>query len=167
MDLLYTPEITERTVKTMSDQQQLHTLAAKWNPIFRDTQVRCLEEDLGEDCERAGLSMDRGQAFREQFGDRAFYQSEGLGEIIEEVRDESMLASAIYAKWHFLTLWSQEDVLSPENRSWFQMALYRLSVLTCGGWKQSWVRQAQKENPVLQRVMMKTLEDYLKQHPEG
>ena len=153
----------------MAENQEINEFARKWNQAFRapETRERDVELGLPEDCRRLGFKMDCGEAFRKQYGDAAFSRPEALEKIADQIREEQVLGAAIYSKWRFITHWSQDSLLTEENRRWFQIAFYRLLLLTSGGWKKSWVRQAGQENPVLQKVMMKTLEDYLKQHPEG
>ena len=137
--------------------------------MFREGKTKEIEAEIGLErgCRDLGFQMDCGKAFQEKYGEQAFYHAEALETIADEIDDEMLLGSAIYSKWRYITHWSQQSLLSEENRKWFQSAFYRLSVLTGEDWKKSWSRQAQKENPLLQQVMMKTLEDYLNLHPEG
>ena len=153
----------------MAENKAICEFADKWNRKFRSPETSSAEVEckFGPECKKLGFQMDCGEAFRNQFGEKAFYNAAEFQKIADDIQDEMLLGSALFSKWRYCTHWTGEPILSDENRAWFREALYRLSVLTGEGWKKSWTRQAQKENPVLRDVMMKTLEQYLKKYPEG
>jgi len=74
--------------------------------------------------------MDCGHAFVEAYGD-AFNDFETLKKVIDNVMDVYLLGSAIYSKWRYYNHWaySGNEILEPENRAWFVLALERLSKL--------------------------------------
>ena len=73
-----------------------------------------------------------GNAFEDAFPDtNAFNDYKALDKIIEQVQDVSLLGSAIFSKWRYITHWSfGEQLLSAQNRPWFILAFGRLVALT-------------------------------------
>lgn len=86
---------------------------------------------MAVDCETLGFGMDCGHAFSEKYGTAA-YDTEELQRIIGQITDISLLGSAIYSRWRYFTHWaySGSEILAPENRAWFIIALCRLDELT-------------------------------------
>ena len=152
----------------MAENKQVSEFADKWYKVFKspNTSERDVDEAFGKDCAELGVSMDCGKAFQRQYGEQAFYDPAALDTIPDEVRDEVLLASAVYSKWRYITHWTQQSLLDSENRKWFALALDRLCIIFGESWAVSWSRDAQKEPPALQAMMMKTLEQYLQMHPE-
>lgn len=152
----------------MAEDKKLSRFADKWYRIFSDPQTgeREAEEAFGWDCAQQGLSMDCGNEFQKQYGEQAFYSAAVLDAVLGEVRDCQLLGSAVYSKWRYITHWTRQDLVSPENRRWFILALDRLRVLSGENWAESWEKAAGRENPVLQDIMMKTLQQYQLLHPE-
>lgn len=86
---------------------------------------------MADDCEALGFVMDCGNAFAKRYGD-AVSNVTVLDKIIDEVKDISLLGSAIYSRWRYFNHWaySAEEVLEPQNRTWFILALSRMAMLT-------------------------------------
>lgn len=57
---------------------------------------------------------------------------EALDRIIDNVMDIPLLGSAIYSQWRYFNHWaySGAEILEPENRAWFLLALERLIFIT-------------------------------------
>lgn len=87
---------------------------------------------MADDCVALEFEMDCGHAFSEKYGD-AGSNHESLNRIIDDIDDISLLSSAIYSQWRYFNHWaySGEEILEPENHSWFILALERLAELTC------------------------------------
>ena len=91
-----------------------------------------LKKGFGDECFALGFEMDCGNAFEAAFPDaNAFNDYKALDKIIEQVQDVSLLGSAIFSKWRYITHWSfGEPLLSARNRPWFILAFGRLAALT-------------------------------------
>ena len=125
-------KITEsRCVVTMIDMKSIHDYAVKWLEMFRDSDINYLALIERDDCAALGFKMDSGNAFAEKYG-RAVNDSKELAKIIDEVTDILLLGSAIYSQWRYFNHWaySGAEILEPQNREWFIIALSRLAVLT-------------------------------------
>jgi len=117
-------------VETM---QKICEFAAKWFEKFRDKNINYIElvdHYMADDCSALGFEMDCGHAFSEQYG-KASYDSEALDAVIGRITDIPLLGSAIYSRWRYFNHWaySGEEILEPQNRDWFTMALSRLGEL--------------------------------------
>ena len=118
----------------MAEMKQIHEFAAKWCDKFRDQNINYIElvdHCMADDCAALGFEMDCGHAFTEKYGD-AVSNSESLARIIDEVDDIPLLGSAIYSQWRYFNHWaySGAEILEPQNRAWFILALSRLTLLT-------------------------------------
>ena len=118
----------------MPKMDQIHAFAVKWCDKFRDQTIHYIElvdHYMADDCEALGFVMDCGNAFAKRYGD-AVSNATALDKIIDEVKDISLLGSAIYSRWRYFNHWaySAEEVLEPQNRTWFILALSRLAMLT-------------------------------------
>lgn len=118
----------------MNYQTQVYEFATKWLAKFRDqniSYVELVEHYLQEDCKALDFQMDCGQAFENEYGN-AVHNTEALDKIIDEVTDIKLLGSAIYSRWRYFNCWAYDaaEILLPENRSWFILALSRLAMLT-------------------------------------
>ncbi len=117
----------------MADMNQIYEFAVKWIDKFRDQKINYIElvdHYMADDCDVLGFEMDCGHAFEEAYG-AAVYNAKALDEIIDDVTDIPLLGSAIYSRWRYFNHWAYNaaDILSPENRSWFIVALGRLAML--------------------------------------
>ena len=117
----------------MADRNQVYAFALKWIDKFRDQKINYIElvdHYMGDDCAALGFEMDCGHAFEEVYG-AAVHNARALNKIIDDVTDVSLLGSAIYSRWRYFNHWAFDaaDILSPENRSWFIVALGRLALL--------------------------------------
>ena len=118
----------------MPKMDQIHVFAVKWCDKFRDQTIHYIElvdHYMADDCEALGFVMDCGNAFAKRYGD-AVSNVTALDKIIDEVKDISLLGSAIYSRWRYFNHWaySAEEILEPQNRTWFILALGRLAILT-------------------------------------
>jgi hypothetical protein len=57
---------------------------------------------------------------------------EALDRIIDDVTDIPLLGSAIYSQWRYFNHWAYNgaEILEPQNRAWFILALSRLVILS-------------------------------------
>ncbi len=118
----------------MADTKQIHEFAIKWCDKFRDQKINYIElldHYIADDCSDLGFEMDCGHAFSEKYGSAAS-SSDELDKIIDDVNDIPLLGSAIYSQWRYFNHWaySGEEILEPQNRAWFILALSRLAILT-------------------------------------
>lgn len=118
----------------MAEMKQIHEFAAKWCDKFRDQNINYIElvdHYMADDCAALGFEMDCGHAFTEKYGDAAS-NSDALDRIIDDVDDIPLLGSAIYSQWRYFNHWaySGAEILEPQNRAWFILALSRLALLT-------------------------------------
>lgn len=118
----------------MTDRAQIHEFAVKWCDKFRNQKINYIElvdHFMADDCVALGFEMDCGHAFAEKYGSAA-NNSNDLDKIIDEVDDISLLGSAIYSQWRYFNHWaySGEEILKPQNRAWFILALSRLALFT-------------------------------------
>lgn len=118
----------------MADMKQVHDFAIKWCDKFRDQKINYIElvdHFMADDCDALGFEMDCGNSFAETYGE-AVHNYEELDKIIDSVTDIKLLGSAIYSRWRYFNHWAYtgEEILEFKNRSWFILALSRLSLLT-------------------------------------
>lgn len=118
----------------MADMKQIHDFAVKWCDKFRDQNINYIElvdHYMADDCAALGFEMDCGHAFSEKYGNAA-NNHEALDRIIDDVTDIPLLGSAIYSQWRYFNHWAYTgaEILEPENRAWFILALSRLALLS-------------------------------------
>lgn len=118
----------------MEDLRPVREFAIKWIDKFRDQRIHYTEivdHYLADDCKELGFQMDCGHAFEEQYGEAAGTY-DGLNRIIDDVTDIKLLGSAIYSRWRYFNHWAYDaaEILLPENRAWFILALGRLAILS-------------------------------------
>ena len=118
----------------MPDKQQIHDFALKWLSKFQNENVNYLElvdYAFSDDCFAIGFEMDCGNAFQEKYG-QAINDCDALEKIIDEITDVSLLGSALHSQWRYFNHWadSASEVLEPDNRKWFVLALERLDSLS-------------------------------------
>ena len=118
----------------MTDMKQIHDFALKWCNKFRDQSINYIELVdywMADDCAALGFEMDCGHAFFEKYG-QAVNNFEALSGIIDDITDISLLGSAIYSQWRYFNHWAYTgaEILEPQNRAWFILALSRLIVLS-------------------------------------
>ncbi len=118
----------------MADMRQIHDFAVKWCDNFRDQNINYIElvdHYMADDCDALGFEMDCGHAFSEKYGNAA-NNYEALDRIIDDVTDIPLLGSAIYSQWRYFNHWAYTgaEILEPENRAWFILALSRLALLS-------------------------------------
>lgn len=118
----------------MADMKQIHDFAVKWCDKFRDPNsnyIELVDHFMGDDCASLGFEMDCGHAFSEKYG-QASSNHEILNRIIDDVTDTHLLGSAIYSRWRYFNHWAYDgaEILEPENRAWFILALNRLALIS-------------------------------------
>lgn len=118
----------------MTDMKAIHEFAVKWCDKFRDQKINYIElvdHFMADDCAALGFEMDCGHAFEAQYGS-AVYDHAALDRVIDDVDDIPLLGSAIYSRWRYFNHWaySGSEILEPENRAWFILALSRLANIT-------------------------------------
>lgn len=118
----------------MADMKSIHEFAEKWCDKFRDQKINYIElidHFMADDCAALGFEMDCGHAFEERYG-QAVHDHEALDRIIDDVDDIPLLGSAIYSRWRYFNHWAYRgsEILEPENRAWFILALSRLANIT-------------------------------------
>lgn len=114
--------------------KQIHDFAVKWCDKFRDQNINYIElvdHDMADDCAELGFEMDCGHEFSEKYGNAA-NNHEALDRIIDDVMDIPLLGSAIYSQWRYFNHWAYTgaEILEPNNRAWFILALSRLALLS-------------------------------------
>ena len=100
---------------TVPDMKQIHDFTVKWCDKFRDQNINYIElvdHWMADDCVALGFEMDCGHAF--------------------SVTDIPLLGSAIYSQWRYFNHWAYDaaEILAPQNRAWFILALGRLVLLS-------------------------------------
>lgn len=118
----------------MPDMKQIHDFAVKWCDKFRDQNINYIDlvdHFMADDCAALGFEMDCGHAFSEKYG-QAANNYEALDRIIDDVTDIPLLGSAIYSQWRYFNHWAYDaaEILEPQNRAWFILALSRLALLS-------------------------------------
>ena len=114
--------------------KQIHDFAVKWCDKFRDQNINYIElvdHYMADDCAALGFEMDCGHAFSEKYSNAA-NNHEALDRIIDDVTDITLLCSAIYSQWRYFNHWAYTgaEILEPQNRAWFILALSRLAMLS-------------------------------------
>lgn len=117
----------------MAEMKKVREFAVKWYRKFKDPKINYLElvdHFMADDCAALGFEMDCGHAFSEKYG-KATNDFEALERVIGQITDIPLLGSAIYSQWRYFNHWaySGEEILEPQNRAWFTIALSRLGEL--------------------------------------
>lgn len=116
-------------------RKRLHEYAVRFYDLYTDPQTEEHEVEAGfpELCASLGLRMDSGRRFISAYSQGAFDRSSDLRGMAGSIKDVELLGSAIFSKWRYITHWTNEDLLTDENRLWFCIAFDRLSQLTEAG----------------------------------
>lgn len=118
----------------MADINLIHEFAVKWRNKFTNRNINYIgpaDHSMADDCAALGFVMDCGSAFSEKYGNAAS-NSGALNKIIGEVDEVLLLGSAIYSRLsHFdQGACSDAEIMEPQNRDWFIIALTRLEELS-------------------------------------
>lgn len=118
----------------MTVVKQIHDFAVKWCDKFKDQNINHIElvdHCMADECAALGFEMDCGNAFERVYGN-AMYNCDDLDKVIDNITDIPLLGSAIYSRWRYFNHWAYdgEEILKPQNRSWFILALNRLASLS-------------------------------------
>lgn len=105
----------------------------KWLNKFLDettNYIELVDHYMADECKALGFEMDSGASFTEKYGHQAG-NIDVFCHIIDQVTDISILGNAIYSSWRYFNHWaySAKEILYPENRQWFIVALIRLGEL--------------------------------------
>jgi len=117
----------------LASNKDVHDFAIRWldkyhNPSSIEQDV---ENGFGDQCRSLGFEMDGGKAIKEAYPKAdPLSDSAALQSIINKITDVSILGSAIFSNWRFITHWCETGLLTPDNRDWFISALSRLAELT-------------------------------------
>ena len=119
----------------MANKENIEQFVEKWIAKFHNPDVNYLElveHHMGDECAALRFEMDCGHAFVDKYGE-AFNNVRALRKIIDQIDDSALLGSAIFSKWRYFNHWaySGDEILSPENKEWFIVALTRLKELDC------------------------------------
>jgi hypothetical protein len=102
--------------------------------IYSDLSIvdeREARDTFADACFALGFEMDCGQALEEAYPDKnALYDYPAMEKIVNDIDDISLLGSAIFSKWRYITHWGQSDLFSAENRPWFIAIFRRLEHLS-------------------------------------
>ena len=114
--------------------KQIHSFAAKWINKFLDAKTNYIElvdYYMADDCKALGFIMDMGSSFDEKYKTKPGNIS-ALYSIIDQVTDISVLGNAIFSVWRYFNHWAYEaeEIMEPQNREWFIIALLRLGELS-------------------------------------
>lgn len=121
-------------VDLVADEKLICSFANKWLEKFEDRNISYLEiidGTMGDECKTLGFEMDCGRAFTEKYGD-AINNHNALCKMTKDITDIYLLGSAIFSKWRYFNHWaySGAEILEPQNREWFLIALNRLHLLS-------------------------------------
>lgn len=126
-------------IKPTTLYTRIHTFSVNWCEKFNNAEIdyyqfidpKSGEPNMADDMHSLGFNMDCGHAFIAAY-ENAFYNEKDLHRVINQINDIALLGSAIYSKWRYYNHWaySGAEILEPENRTWFILALSRLADLT-------------------------------------
>ena len=119
--------------KAIAERSAIHAFAIKYRNMYLNpkTNERDVEVQFADECIDLGFEMDCAKAFCETYSNSAFYSTEGLLKVIDNIDDVQILGSGILSKWRYVTHWSMgEDLLDLNNRTWLIAALFRLAEIT-------------------------------------
>lgn len=117
----------------MKNQEEIYRFAMKYLRLYTNPKTTELDvfEGFSEQCFAFGFEMDCGNRFIERFGTNAFYEIDGLEQIIGDVDEISLITSAIFSHWRYVTHWSYcEHLLDENHRTWMATAFERLAEMT-------------------------------------
>ncbi len=114
--------------------KQIHSFATKWLNKFLDAKTNYIElvdHYMADDCRALSFTMDMGSSFKNKYKVAAGLTS-SLYNVIDQVTDISVLGNAIYSRWRYFNHWAYDakEIMEPENREWFIIALLRLGELS-------------------------------------
>lgn len=129
----------QNPISYIEPKSPMRLFAKKWCDKFRIAETNYYEfidpkdgePDMGAEMRELGFKMDCGNAFMSVYGN-AINDEKELRKIIDCIHDVELLGSAIYSKWRYYNHWaySGAEILEPQNRKWFILALRRLAELT-------------------------------------
>ena len=116
----------------MAKNEQVNNFAIKYYKLYLNPKIAEQEVDTGfaELCRNLGFEMDLGESLIKRYGNAAFYHSNALDKVIENVDDVAMLGNAILSKWRYITHWAQSSLLETDNKEWFIKAFKKMADIT-------------------------------------
>ncbi len=116
--------------------KEIHAFSLKWYNRFLSSEANYeefIEPEMGEECRELEFEMDCGNAFMDIYGE-AIHNASELESIIGQVSDVFLLGSAVFSRWRYFNHWAYQgsEILMPENKKWFLIALKKLASLTEG-----------------------------------
>lgn len=116
------------------DLGAINNFAKKWLNIFQDPQTcyqDLLDNELGPDCYKLNFEPDILPYLAISYKDMVTSYKD-LEKYIHYITFPDTIGSIIYSRWVSLnkSLHNKEEVLNPENRSWFILALKRLLIIS-------------------------------------
>ncbi len=114
---------------------QIHAFAVKWYNKFCDKDInyiQLVDHYLADDCTALGFKMcPCNTDFSDAYG-RAVSYTKDFYATQDRITDIPLLGSGIYSWWRYYNHWAHtgEEILEPENRAWFIIALNHLMTLT-------------------------------------
>ena len=109
---------------------KLQNFAKKYLALYenRITTEHDVCESFADECFNLKINMDCGKEFEVATGVKLI--SDAATEAIISLNDSTLLASAIFSRWRYITHWSEsESCLDKHNKEWFILAFRRLSEL--------------------------------------
>ena len=110
-----------------------YIFSEKWIRMFKGPLSNSIEieKDFGDECFKLQFEMDSGHRLQTMYPEyNAMASLRGLKTVMLDINDIELLGTALFSKWREITHWSQENILSEENREWFISALSRLKELS-------------------------------------
>ena len=110
--------------------QQISRFARGWIQRYErcDESICDGSTAFGSDCLACGFRMDEGKEFLRRYPGIAESERD-LEACFHQISDVDVLGSGIYSCWEHIRSIRPEDLLIPENREWFLLALRRLEQL--------------------------------------
>jgi hypothetical protein len=116
--------------RAFASNSDIHKFATFWIYIFQNSTEEKDTISMQDQMVDLGFDMDCGNAFASAYGISALRSSEELQRVIDSITDVRILCSGIFSVYRGITHWTMTDVLFPQNRERFLIALSRLLQLT-------------------------------------
>lgn len=117
----------------MASNKDIYDFSISWLEKYHNPRTTDQDAERGFDdqCRSLGFKMDGGEAINEAYPNvYPLSDSAAIQSIINKITDVSILGSAIFSKWRYISHWGETSLLTPDHRAWFISALSRLAELT-------------------------------------
>ena len=118
----------------MTYRKKIHDFADRYLDLYknRNTTQNEVIEGFSKQCFAFDFKMDCGEVIENIYPQmNVLYDACIFESIVGRIDDISLLGSAIFSKWRYITHWAySESLLSEENRLWFVKAFTRMVELT-------------------------------------